>query len=90
MDRDGGAQGGFDFPRGSTWINQFGESMGNLGCRIWLGSLQQLQDICRIEILSHILGLTTMGTQAAVSITVVQMTRKKRVFQVEAIKVDTT
>jgi hypothetical protein len=30
MDRDGGAQGGFDFPRGSTWINQFGESMGNL------------------------------------------------------------
>jgi hypothetical protein len=44
-----------------------------------LGSLQQLQDICRIEILSHILGLTTMGTQLQ-SITVVQMTSKKMGF----------
>jgi len=47
--------------------------------RIWLGTLQQLQDICRIEILSHILGLTTMGTQLQ-SITVVQMTSKKMGF----------
>lgn len=38
--------------------------MGNLVEFGW-DPKKQLQDICRIEILSHILGLTTMGTQAA-------------------------